>query len=260
MPIEMTTQTRIGLKADGTIAQISLNNPPLNVIDIPLIDELAAVLVELDTRPEISTLVFRGEGDAFSAGVDIAAHTPDRIAETLQKFHGIIRNLIDTNRITIAAVHGKCLGGGAELAMMCDVVITAADATWGFPEITLGCYPPVAATALSALIGHKRAADLILTGTTILGTEASEIGLATRAVAPDVLESAVSEILARLQKLSPAVLPIAKKAIYAWDSIHFDKGLARSEKIYLEELMKTEDAEEGIRAFLEKRNPAWKGR
>ncbi len=260
MPIEITVQTRIGLKCEGPVAQITLSNPSLNVIDIPMMDELSAALAEMDTHSEISTIVFRGEGKCFSAGVDVAAHTPDKVTEMLEKFHGVIRALLATSKITIAAVHGTCLGGGAELAMMCDVVITAADATWGFPEITVGCYPPVAATALSALIGQKRAADLILTGTTILGTEASEIGLATRAVAPDVLEPAVSEILARLQKLSSAVLPIAKKAIYAWDSIHFDKGLARSEKIYVEELMKTEDAEEGIRAFLEKRNPAWKGR
>ena len=260
MPIEITPQARVGVKADGQVAQISLNNPPLNIIDIPMMDELAAVLVELDTRPEISTLVFRGEGDSFSAGVDIAAHAPDKIAETLEKFHHIIRALVATNRITIAAVHGKCLGGGAELAMICDVVITAADACWGFPEITLGCFPPVAATALSSLIGQKRAADLLLSGVTIQGSEAAEIGLATRAIAQDKVEPAVLEILERLQKLSPAVLPIAKKAIHAWDSIHFDKGLARAEKIYLEELMKTEDAEEGIRAFLEKRNPAWKGR
>jgi cyclohexa-1,5-dienecarbonyl-CoA hydratase len=260
MLIAVTPQARIGLKTEGQVAQVSLNNPPLNVIDIAMMDELAAVLVELDTRPEISTVVFRGEGEAFSAGVDIGAHAADKIAETLQKFHAIIRSLIATNRITIAAVHGKCLGGGAELAMICDVVITAADATWGFPEITLGCFPPVAATALSSLIGQKRAADLILSGTTIRGSEASEIGLATRSVAPDFVDPAVAEILEHLQKLSPVVLPVAKKAIYAWDSMHFDKGLARAEKIYLEELMKTEDAEEGIRAFVEKRNPAWKGK
>lgn len=260
MPIEITPQARVGMKAEGQVAHISLNNPPLNVIDIPMMDELTSVLVELDTRPEISTLVFRGEGEAFSAGVDIAAHAPDKIAETLEKFHHIIRALIATNRITIAAVHGKCLGGGAELAMICDIVITAGDACWGFPEITLGCFPPVAASALSSLIGQKRAADLILSGVRIQGNEAAEIGLATRSVAPNTIEGAVKEILEHLAKLSPAVLPIAKKAIYAWDSIHFDKGLARSEKIYLEELMKTEDAEEGIRAFLEKRNPAWKGK
>jgi cyclohexa-1,5-dienecarbonyl-CoA hydratase len=260
MPIEVTPQARIGLSIDGRVAQVSLNNPPLNVIDIPMMDELAAVLVELDTRPEIAVVVLRGEGESFSAGVDIGAHAPDKIAETLQKFHGIVRSLIASRRITIAAVCGKCLGGGAELAMICDVVITAADASWGFPEITLGCFPPVAASALSSLIGQKRAADLILSGTTIQGNEASEIGLATRSVAPDFVEQAVKEIVERLQKLSPAALPIAKKAIYAWDSMHFDKGLARAEKIYLEELMKTEDAEEGIRAFLEKRNPAWKGK
>jgi cyclohexa-1,5-dienecarbonyl-CoA hydratase len=260
MLIEITPQARVGLKADGPVAQVSLNNSPVNVLDVLMMDELAGVLAEIESRPELSTIVFRGEGKCFSAGVDIAAHAPDKVAAMLKKFHGIIRALLATNRITIAAVHGKCLGGGAELAMLCDVVITAADASWGFPEITVGCFPPVAATALSSLIGQKRAADLILSGTTILGTEASEIGLATRAVAPDMLEPAVSEILERLQKLSPVVLPIAKKAIYAWDSMHFDKGLARAEKIYLEELMKTEDAEEGIRAFLEKRNPAWKGK
>jgi cyclohexa-1,5-dienecarbonyl-CoA hydratase len=260
MPTEITAQTRIALKCEGPVAEITLNNSPLNVIDVLMMDDLAAALAEIDLHPDISTIVFRGDGNCFSAGVDLAAHTPDKVAEMLDKFHGVIRALVATSKITIAAVHGTCLGGGAELAMMCDVVITAADATWGFPEITLGCYPPVAATALSALIGQKRAADLVLTGTIILGTEASEIGLATRAVVPDLVEPAVSEVLARLQKLSPAVLPIAKRAIYAWDSIHFDKGLARSEKIYLEELMKTEDAEEGIRAFLEKRNPAWKGK
>ena len=142
--------------------------------------------------------------------------------------------------------------------MVCDLVYTSESATWGFPEIKLGCYPPVAVTALAALVGQKHAADLILTGRTISGSEAARIGLANRAVTDAEVESAVRDTTARLSQLSPAALAIAKKSIYAWDSIHFDKGLARAEKIYLEQLMKTEDAQEGIEAFLQKREPIWK--
>ena len=144
--------------------------------------------------------------------------------------------------------------------MACDIVYTTDSAQWGFPEIKLGCYPPVACTALAALVGQKRAAELIFTGRTILGSAASEIGLATRAVAEDRLAVAVEECSALLLKLSPAALGMAKKASYAWDSVHFDKGLARAEKIYLDELMKTNDAQEGITAFMEKREPKWVGK
>jgi enoyl-CoA hydratase/carnithine racemase len=159
--------------------------------------------------------------------------------------------------VTIAAVHGHCLGGGAELAMVCDMVYTTASAQWGFPEIKLGCYPPVACTALAALVGQKRAAELILTGRTISGTEAERIGLANRAVCDEDLTSAIDQTLHELRELSPASLAVTKKAIYAWDAVHFDKGLARAEKIYLDELMKTPDAQEGIGAFMEKRKPKW---
>jgi len=192
--------------------------------------------------------------------ITLLAGQPSSRRTFLREFHGVVRSLIASKKVTIAAVHGNCLGGGADIAIKCDIVITSDDATWGFPEIRLGCFPPIAATALGALIGQKRASDLILTGATTLGTEAAEIGLATRAVTADNMDAAIKEAIEHLQKLSPVALAIAKKAIYSWDSIHFDKGLARSEKIYLEELMKTEDAREGIKAFLEKRNPMWQGR
>jgi cyclohexa-1,5-dienecarbonyl-CoA hydratase len=251
---------RLTLELTPPIARIALSNPPLNVIDVPLMEQLAGAFSELESRSAISTVLIRASGDHFSAGVDVAAHTPDKVSEMLEKFHAVIRALVASRKITIAAVTGNCLGGGAELALVCDVVITSEDATWGFPEIQLGCFPPIAATALSALVGQKRAAELVLTGRTLTGAEAAEIGLATTAVPADRLNSAVDEVLRRLQTLSPVALAIAKKAIYAWDSIHFDKGLARAEKIYQEELIQTEDAQEGIRAFLEKRKPRWKGR
>ncbi len=242
------------------VARISLHNPPLNVIDIGMMEDLTQALAEVEARPEISVVVFAGSEKTFSAGVDVAAHTPDRVETTLAKFHAVIRALVATKKITIAAVHGHCLGGGAELAMVCDLVYTSESATWGFPEIKLACYPPVAATALAALVGQKHASDLILTGRSISGREAASIGLANRAVADGEVQSAVEESLERLSRLSPAALALAKKAIYAWDSIHFDKGLARAEKIYLDELMKTEDANEGINAFLQKREPLWKNK
>jgi cyclohexa-1,5-dienecarbonyl-CoA hydratase len=118
----------------------------------------------------------------------------------------------------------------------------------------------VACTALAALVGQKRAAELILTGRTISGTEAAEMGLANRAVPDAELAAAVEETVKELLRLSPAALAVTKKAVYAWDAMHFDKGLARAEKIYLEELMKTGDAQEGIRAFMEKREPKWMGK
>ena len=242
------------------VARVVLSNPPLNVIDIRMMEELAAATLEIEARSDIVAVVFSGDGKSFSAGVDVAAHTPDKVASMLEKFHVVIRSLVSTNKVTIAAVHGHCLGGGAELAMVCDMVYTTEDATWGFPEIQLGCFPPVAVTALAALVGQKRAADLILSGRTITGSEAAQIGLATDAVSSQQLFPAVDEALSRLVKLSPAALAITKKAVYAWDSIHFDKGLARAEKIYFDELMKNHDAHEGIRAFMGKRAPQWKGR
>ena len=256
----LTRFSRITLDLEPPLARIVLNNPPLNVIDIPMMDELAEALTEIEARVEISVLIIRGSQRAFSAGVDVAAHTPDKVEQMLAKFHRIIRALVGSKKVTIAAVHGHCLGGGAEIAMVCDLAFTSELATWGFPEIKLGCYPPVAVTALAALVGQKHAADLVLTGRTISGREAAGIGL-TNAVVPEVdLDHAVQDAVHHLSQLSSATLALTKKAIYGWDSIHFDKGLARAEKIYFEELMKTEDAQEGINAFLEKRPPVWKGK
>src|SRR6202521_5512087 len=261
----MATQTptkfsRVTLRYQPPVAHVSLQNPLLNVIDIAMMEELAEALVEIEARPDVVVIVFAGSGKNFSAGVDVAAHTADRVDAMLAKLHAVVHLLVSSKKVSIAAVHGHCLGGGAELALVCDLVYTAESATWGFPEIKLGCYPPVAVTALAAVVGQKLAADLILTARGISGKEAANIGLANRAVPSEQVDSVLQESVEHFKKLSPAALAVTKKAIYAWDSIHFDKGLARAEKLYLDDLMRTEDAQEGINAFLQKREPFWKGK
>ena len=251
--------SRVDLRIEASVARVKLINPPLNVIDLRMARELQQAITELESRSDISVIIFEGDAHAFSAGVDVKAHLPEQIHEMLTTFHAMIRAITASRKVTIAAVCGACLGGGAELAAVCDMVYTARDASWGFPEIKLGCYPPVAAVVLATIVGQKRAAELALTGRQFSGDEAAAMGLANRSAAAEELESVVERTLAELRALSPAALAHAKKAIYAWDAIHFDKGLARAEKIYLEELISTADAREGIIAFLEKRPPKWTG-
>jgi cyclohexa-1,5-dienecarbonyl-CoA hydratase len=255
-----TNTSRTALRVEDGVARLRMVNPPLNVIDIPMMEELAQKIAQVDSDSEARVLVISGAGNSFSAGADVAAHAPDKMQEMLGKFHTVIRALLKTRKVTIACVQGHCLGGGAELAIVCDFVYTTDNAQWGFPEIKLGFYPPVACTGLAALVGVKRAAEMILTGRNITGSEAAQIGLATWAVQENQMEQFIENNVRGLLRLSPASLAIAKKAFYAWDAMHFDKGLARAESICFEELMRTEDAVEGVAAFLEKREPQWKGK
>ncbi len=248
----------INVDLGTSVVRITLNNPPLNVIDLEMMGELLAALEQIEERAAISTLVFAGSERVFSSGVDIAAHTPQSVANMLTAFHGVIRAVVATKKLTIAAVRRHCLGGAAELALLCDVVYASPDSVFGFPEIKLACFPPVAAAALASIVGQKLAAEMILTGRMISGEEALAAGL-INGLADDP-ETLVAECISRVAQLSPSAMALAKKAFYAWDSIHFEKGLARSEQIYLAELMNTADAQEGIKAHIERRRPKWTGK
>src|SRR6478609_1897890 len=189
---------RLSLEVQGQLARITLMYLPLNVIDFQMMDELLAALQQLEERKEISVVIISGGERAFSAGVDVAVHTPELVQTMLQKFHGVILALVKFPKITIAEVHGVCLGGGAELAMVCDMCFTTPDAKWGFPEITLGCYPPVACTALAALVGQKRAAELVFTGRTFSGEEAAEWGLTNESHPQGELQQAIQRTVDHL--------------------------------------------------------------
>jgi cyclohexa-1,5-dienecarbonyl-CoA hydratase len=196
----------------------------------------------------------------FSAGAEVSEHAPDRVREMLDAFHAVFRRLARTDSVTIAEVHGHCLGGGMELATFCDFVIAEASATFGQPEIKLGCFPPVAMITLPYLCGIRAATDLILTGRTILAQEALRLGLISRIAENGELRIAVEELLRELSGLSAKVLRLTRQTFWKLHAGDFERKLGEVEQIYLDQLMETSDAHEGVRAFLEKRQPLWSGR
>ncbi|MGB6876685.1 MAG: enoyl-CoA hydratase/isomerase family protein [Candidatus Acidiferrales bacterium] len=246
----------VGVTIEGRVASVLLDRPPLNVMNIRMMDSLHTLITKIVDRADI--LILRGAGkSAFSAGAEIADHTLDRVATMLQAFHRIFLELWRGKMITIAAVHGHCLGGGCELATFCDFVVAAESATFGQPEIKLGCFPPVAMVTFPRLVGMRAALDLILSGRMISAAEAQRIGLVTRVVPDNELDRAVSLLVDDLCKLSPSVLALARRALWSSDGFDFARSLQSIEDFYMRELMKTHDANEGIRAFLEKREPSW---
>jgi cyclohexa-1,5-dienecarbonyl-CoA hydratase len=252
--------TKIEVDIAPPAGRITLASPPANIIDLSMMDELQGAIEDFEQRDDISFLILAGNERTFSAGVDINAHRPKQARQMLAKFHSVIRALANTKKITVAAVRGACMGGGAELALVCDLIYCTEDSTWQFPEINLACFPPVAAVALSQVVGTKRAAELILTGQVIHGDEAFHFGLANDAVPDSELDDLLDEIGGRLASLSPAALALAKKAFYKFDVRQLGEPLQQVESIYVDELLKTEDALEGVNAFREKRKPVWKGK
>jgi cyclohexa-1,5-dienecarbonyl-CoA hydratase len=251
--------TTIHTRIDGRTAWITLDRPPLNVLNIEMMRELNAALDR--ALPHADFLVFRGDGSkGFSTGAEIADHAADRVGEMLTAFHAIFRRLARVECVTIAAVHGHCLGGGMELATFCDFVIASQTAHFGQPEIKLGCFPPIAMITLPHLSGFRAAADLILSGRSISAEKACEIGLVSRVVPDGELQQAVDQLLAELRGLSPKVLRLTRRALWRLHADDFETQLNEVERIYLGELMQTQDAREGVRAFMEKRAAVWQSR
>ena len=251
----------IGLHREGRMATLTLSRPPLNILDLATLQQLERGLGALTRDPGLDLLVVRGAGErAFSAGVAVHDHVGDRIGPALSAFHGAVRQLRDLDAITLACVRGHCLGGGLELALACDLVVASDDATFGLPEITLGCYPPVAAALLPRWIGRPRALDLILTGRTFDAAEAERMGLLTRRVPAGELDAACAELTAALEGKSGVAMRLAKRAVRAGEEQPFGPALTAAERIYLDELVATADMNEGIGAFLGKRKPEWKHR
>jgi len=251
----------IKFRIDDRVARITLARPPLNVLNIAMMREVSQALSE-STEREIVAIVFDADKEcrAFSAGVAIEEHVQETIYQMLDAFHSIFRSLEQMAKPVIALVDGAALGGGCELVAACDVVIASDRSRFGQPEIKLGVFPPVAAVLLPAVIGEKRARELILTGEIIDATEAARLRLCNHVVPAAHLEQKLMEILAKLRELSGTSLQFAKQSLDLGRGRTLDAALSEQENIYLHELMKTADANEGIKAFMEKRKPVWRHR
>ena len=240
---------------------IQINRPPLNIIDIPTARELGDILETTRDNSHLHFIALASAGDrAFSAGVDIKDHVPDRIDEMLSMVHRVFRLLTTLPQITIAKVRGLALGGGCELATFCDFVVAAESSTFATPEIDVGCYPPVAVAEFPRRIGYQRSADMILTGRKVSAREALAMGLVSRVVPDEKLDQEVEELLRVLRGKSPSVLRITLQTLREVAHGDFESSLKLSERAYRDELAKTHDMREGIISFLEKRKPNWSGR
>ncbi len=253
----------IQVEQRAPVCTIILNRPPLNIIDVEMMVEIQAVLRDLEVvehNSDIRVVVFRATGKAFSAGVSVQDHTPDKICEMIPRFHDIFRLLARTEKIIVAAVHGVCLGGGFELVSMCDLVVATETAQFGQPEIRLGQPPPVGVILLPYLIGYRRAAELVLTGASIGAREAQALGLVNRVVPEAQLSESVESLVRELTAGSGSTLRLTKNILRRVSGLDFERALDESERFFLNSIVPTEDAKEGIFAFLEKRAPRWKNR
>lgn len=241
-------------------AKITLSHPPVNILDILTMKEIVAALESLDGDEQTKVVVFAAEGKAFCAGVDVKDHTVDKVDEMIEVFHRIFRVMWSLDVPTVAAVNGAALGGGCELATFCDMIIASEKATFGQPEILVGVYPPVAVVTFPRLMPHVKAMELLLTGDVIDAREAERLGIVNKVVPVDSFEEEVSDFVGRLTALSGSVLRVTKRATLQGLGLSFEEALAGSEDLYLNRLMKMEDAAEGLQAFMEKRKAVWKDR
>jgi cyclohexa-1,5-dienecarbonyl-CoA hydratase len=244
--------------SDGK-GRILIDNPPLNILTRDLLAQLRDGLEELRADPELRVLLLAARGKHFSAGADVAEHLPPQFRELIPEFVATVVSLLEFPVPVIAAVQGKCLGGGLELVLAADMVIAAEGASFGQPEIKLGVFPPVACVLLPVLVPRGAAAEVLFTGEVLTAAEAREWGLVHEVVPDGELEARAGALANRVARQSASSLRLAKRC-YQGDPTALRGVLERAARIYVDELMATEDALAGLEAFLQKRDPVWRHR
>jgi cyclohexa-1,5-dienecarbonyl-CoA hydratase len=250
---------KITFSSDANAYRITLSDPPLNILDVAMLDELRDAIARVPS--DRHALIIEAQGEkAFSAGASVQDHLGDRVATMLSHFHDCFRMLAKLDVVTVALVRGAALGGGCELALGCDFVLASDRAKFSQPEINLGVFPPVAAYQLSRQLAPRKGLELLLTGDAIDATAAERLGLVNAIFPFAEFDARAAEWLQRLYKQSASSLRFAKRAFRLAQNADFYERLAAVEHLYLDELMQTSDANEGLNAFIEKRKPVWSGR
>ena len=242
----------------GGLTTLTLDKPPFNVLDIEMMVEINTALDQVMADSTVRLLLITGSGDkAFSAGVDVADHTADKVERMIEVFHGIFRRLERVAVPVVAALNGVALGGGCELALGCDMIVASSHAKLGQPEIKLGVFPPIAAILLPRLLPPTKAYELLMGGANIDAMEAHRLGLVNKVIAKEEFADGSAAFVNQFLGLSRSALIYTKKAVRAAAGKPFSEALAAAEEIYLQELMPTADASEGLASFMQKRPPIW---
>lgn len=242
------------------VAHITLNHPQYNVLTVPMMNELAGAIESLDGRGDIKCILLDSSQKYFSAGISVEDSKPDRVFQTLDAFTRVFQAILEVSKPLIVVVNGQAVGAGSELVAFGDMVIATPNARFAQPEVKMGTFPPFAAIMLPQLIGPKKTYELILTGQPLSAQEALELGFVNRVVPEADLAKTVNEILARIGEFSGPVLEMTKKVIGGCLGLPLGEAIKKSHDIYLNQLMALEDAQEGLRALLEKRKPSWKNK
>lgn len=248
----------IRFERDEHVAKITLNRPPLNVLNIQMMREISSALEGLKDDTKLKVLIFQAEGKAFSAGVDVADHTDKKAEEMIHIFHKIFFKLTKIKAPTIALVNGAALGGGCELAVFCDIVLASDKSKFGQPEIKVGVFAPIAAVIFPWSTNFRKSMELLLTGDIIDANEAKALGLINAVFPVESFEEEAKKFMEKLTENSSVVLQLTKQIIDEAYGEDYHIGVAKAENLYLNKLMNTYDANEGLKAFMEKRKPVWK--
>ncbi len=240
------------------LVTITLNRPPYNVLDIATMEELGHALDVAAKEDSAKLLMITGKGEkVFSAGVDVMDHTPDKVVQMIEVFHGILKRLMVFPLPTVAALNGSAMGGGCELALACDMAVATEETKVGQPEIKLGVFPPIAAILMPRIMPLPRVMELLLGGGLISAQEALNLGMLNRVFPRETFVHDCRHFLEQFLSLSRVALMYTKRAVREAAGKPFFEALFTVEQIYLKELMATSDAVEGLNSFMEKRKPVW---